>query len=199
MSCNADELKLVLVGHTSVGKTCVVRQATSGKFTEDCPPTLGASYLSKIVSYNNQDVRLQIWDTAGQERYKGMAPMYFRGAHVALVVYSVTDQVSFDALDTWIDSLKENAEPDTILFLVGNKIDMENERVISTEVGSEKARSIGAEFYEVSAKTSDGIEDLFNAIPTSYFSKHKGGVVTKDPAVNIQGGSSKGKSGGCCK
>lgn len=192
---------MVLVGHTSVGKTCVVRKATTGSFTEDSVPTLGASYVSKLVSVGSTDVRLQIWDTAGQERYKGMTPMYYRGAHVALLVYSVTEQESFDAIDSWLQSLQDSADPNIILFLIGNKCDLENERVIDTETGREKASKINANFYEVSAKTGNGIDELFQDIPKIYLEAEEGSSKKKGGSngVDIGSGSPGSEKKSCCK
>ena len=174
------ELKIVLIGNTNVGKTCVVKKATSGVFTEDTVATLGASYVSKLVNVNKTEVRLQIWDTAGQERYRGMTPMYYRGAHIALIVYSISDEKSFEGIDGWLESLQENAAPYIILFLVGKKCDIEDERAIQTETGQKKADAIGAHFYEVSAKTGYGIDDLFCDIPRVYLEKNSS-ISAKDP------------------
>jgi small GTP-binding protein len=107
------------------------------------------------------EFRVQIWDTAGQERYRGMTPMYFRGADAALLVYSVDDPQSFEAIDFWVKSLKEHGEPNVSLFLVGNKCDLEDERAVVAEEAEGKAARIGALFYEVSAQTGDRVEDVF--------------------------------------
>jgi small GTP-binding protein len=164
-------LKLVLVGNTAVGKTCIVKRAADDIFADDTSPTLGASYLSKIVVIRETTVRVQIWDTAGQERYRGMTPMYFRGAHVAIVAYSVTDLDSFEAIDSWIVSLRDNGGPNVVIFVVGNKCDNEEGRVVETARGEGKATNLKAEFYEVSAKTGDGIEDLFMDICKVYIER----------------------------
>lgn len=198
MASEPKELKIVLVGHTNVGKTCIVRQATTGVFSEDSAPTLGASYVSKLANVNGTEVRLQIWDTAGQERYKGMTPMYYRGAQTALIVYSVTDSESFESVDGWLNSLRENAEPDITLFLLANKCDCDSDRTVTTEQGQEKARSMGAHFYEVSAKTGQNIEDVFTDIPKYFLEnqspdtldKGSGGVSLDRPTAQ--------KKKGCC-
>lgn len=199
MAAEPKELKIVLVGHTNVGKTCIVRQATTGVFSEDSAPTLGASYVSKLTNVNGTDVRLQIWDTAGQERYKGMTPMYYRGAQTALIVYSVTDSESFDSVDGWLSSLRENAEPNITLFLLANKCDCEGERTVSREQGQEKAKQMGAHFYEVSAKTGDGIDDVFKDIPKFFLESQS--PSTNDPAPGIKidenNNTPSGKKG-CC-
>jgi len=195
MNPEPKELKIVLVGHTNVGKTCIVRQATTGTFSEDSAPTLGASYISKLTSVNGTDVRLQIWDTAGQERYRGMTPMYYRGAHVALMVYSISDAESFDSIDAWLTSLKENADPDILLFLVANKIDLDGERTIQRDQGANKASSIGARFYEVSAKTGQSIEELFIDIPKIFLEKE---APTLPKKLNIEENTKKTSGKGCC-
>jgi Ras-related protein Rab-5C len=198
MTVDTREMKLVLVGNTSVGKTCIAKMATTGAFADDSTPTLGATYVSKLVRLGNTEVRLQIWDTAGQERYRGMTPMYFRGAHVAIVAYAVTDSESFDGVDTWITSLRDNADAQIILFLVGNKCDLEDQRAVSSETGQKKATELSAVFYEVSAKTGDRVEDLFLDIAKSFLEK----TATKDQAKAPESlqltGTGTQPTSGCC-
>jgi Ras-related protein Rab-5C len=190
------QLKIVLVGNTGTGKTCIIRRAISGIFNASSPSTLGASYATKNVNYEGHFFKLQIWDTAGQEKYRAMAPMYYRGAHVALVVYSVADAGSFESTSTWIDSLNDSAtEPITIL-LIANKIDLQEERVVSKQGGELKARETKSRYYEVSAKTGEGIDDLFGEIPVAYLDA---GVVpvALDDGKLLAAGKPAG-SGGCC-
>ena len=196
MATEPKELKIVLVGHTNVGKTCIVRQATTGVFSEDSAPTLGASYVSKLTNVNGTDVRLQIWDTAGQERYKGMTPMYYRGAQTALIVYSVTDTESFESVDGWLSSLRENAEPNITLFLLANKCDCE--RTVSREQGVEKAKQMGAHFYEVSAKTGDGIDDVFNDIPKFFLENQTPSSTDQSTGISLNDDSGSKKEGKSC-
>ena len=191
MASTSKDLKLVLVGSAGVGKTCCVRMATTGFFDQNSNPTLGASFTAKMVKYEGQSYRLQIWDTAGQERYKSMAPMYFRGAHAALIVYSIIDKSSFDAVDEWANALRSNGEPNVKVFLAGNKLDCEEEREVSTEAGEAKAAEIGAYFAEISAKTGANIEDLFAEIPIEVLSK---GLKEETKAKITENK----KRGGCC-
>jgi Ras-related protein Rab-5C len=198
MALSSCEMKLVLVGNTSVGKTCIAKMATTGEFGEDSAPTLGASYMSKVVHVDNVEVRLQIWDTAGQERYRGMTPMYFRGAHAAIVTYSVVNAESFEGVDSWISDLRDNADPDILIFIVGNKCDLDDERVIATSNGEEKAASIRATYYEVSAKTGDRVEDLFIHVAKSYIERTKESEQVKPPDT-LQLTTPKGSAKkGCC-
>jgi small GTP-binding protein len=154
------DLKIVFVGAHGVGKTCIVKRAIIDSFDEKTPPTVGGSYHSCPIRIGQTDCRLQIWDTAGQERYRGLTPIYYRQATVAIIVYSIADQVSFDEISEWKRSLDVYAEKRTQLILVGNKADLEDQRVVSFETGEAKAREINAEFCEVSAQNGFGVEDL---------------------------------------
>ncbi|OHT10467.1 small GTP-binding protein [Tritrichomonas foetus] len=192
------EIKLVIVGNTSVGKTCIVKKATSGQFSEDSVPTLGASFISKLIEIDRKPIRVQIWDTAGQERYRGMTPMYYRGAHCAAIVFSLTDRQSFESVDGWIQSLNENAPPGTIIFLVANKVDMESDRIIQPQDGQAKADKIGAIYFEVSAKTGFGIDELFTQIPMKYLEakgRHNS-TTSNDKTVDLKSSQSNKKQ--CC-
>ena len=191
------QLKLVLVGQSSVGKTCIVKKATIGVFADDIAPTLGASFVSKTIEIDKSNVTLQIWDTAGQERYRGMTPMYYRGAHVALLVYSIIDESSFSALDSWVSSIKEEADPSIILYFAGNKCDVESQREVSYESGLEKANHYGAQFFEVSAKTGYGIEDLFTAIAKSYIDQKASVEFPNENELNLNQETKRKKK--CCK
>ena len=159
-----NEVKVVLLGQSAVGKTCLVSFFIHGKFDESALPTLGASYASKTIDIDGKKVSLQIWDTAGQERFRVLAPMYYQGANAAILCYSIIDESTFTEIDYWSGNLKDNAGQDVELFLVGNKCDLENDRIISEEQGNAKASSIGAQFFETSALTGSGIEDLFTTI-----------------------------------
>jgi small GTP-binding protein len=192
---DAISIKLVLIGNTAVGKTCIVRRAVDDVFSDDTTPTLGASYLSKLVKIGDTEVRVQIWDTAGQERYRGMTPMYFRGAHVAILAYSVTDRNSFESVDSWVASLRDNGDPSVIVFLVGNKCDVEDERAVLTAQGEEKAAELRAQFYEVSAKTGDRIEDLFIDVSKVYL--EKANLMAKPAARSVNVEAPK-KAKKCC-
>jgi small GTP-binding protein len=177
----ACEVKLVLVGNTSVGKTSIVRTAITGSFVSDSASTLGASYSTKSFQIEGRTVRLQIWDTAGQEKYRGMTPMYYHNAHIAVVVYSVTERETFAAVDAWVKSLRDNADAGIVVFVVANKVDLAGERAVNAEEGAAKAAEYGAEFAEVSAKTAFGIGDLFTAFPHTYIERQ--GSQRPQPAV----------------
>jgi small GTP-binding protein len=192
------EIKVILVGNTSVGKTCIVKRGNAGVFDDETVPTLGAAYLPKTLVVDQTEVHLHIWDTAGQERYRGMAPMYFRGAHVAVLVYSICDIQSFNGVDKWIESLQENADASILKFLVANKIDLEDERIVTVEAGMAKAESVNARFHEVSAKTGYGIDDFFHDVAGLYLEQKAPAGVALPEQVQLDAGTRSPKKKKCC-
>jgi small GTP-binding protein len=186
------DVKVVLVGAASVGKTCIVKRGTTGLFDAGSQPTLGASYTSKVVD----NARLLIWDTAGQERYHGITHMYYRNVVAAIIVYSIADHETFAQLDLWEASLRDNTTGNVLLFLVGNKCDLEDERQVAIDEGQSRATAMGATFCEASAKTGIGIEELFVTIATQSLEKGSLGVATTALPLEGEGGEQSDKK--CC-
>ena len=193
---NQIDVKLILVGTQSVGKTCIVQKLVTGKFSEDERPTLGAAYFPMSINIGNKEVRLQIWDTAGQERYRGMTPMYYRDAKVALIVYSVGSSDSFKEVEDWYDSLRNHADSNIQIYLVGNKIDLDDQEV-SQEEGEKKAKDIGAFFYSVSAKTGEGVLDMFNDIAKAAINADSQPKTSTETKINLNDKNPK-QSKKCC-
>jgi small GTP-binding protein len=165
------DVKVVLVGSARVGKSSIVHQYMNGFFSHSQRPTLGVAYSTRTVTVDSRVVHLQIWDTGGAEKYRSMTPMYYHKAKVALVIYSVTDSLGFGDVNMWMDSPSNHADRNIILFLVANKIDLVNERVIPRGRGQERAEQYGATYVEVSAVTGRGIEDLFAEVPRRFCEK----------------------------
>lgn len=157
-------LKVFFVGDTQVGKSAILNRFVQGSYSDDLHATIGAALSTQIVNLSTGPVRLQLWDTAGQEKYRSLSPLYFRGAHVAVIVFDVTQQSSADGLNSWIAEVADQAPPHIPLYIVGNKVDLVEERCISTEQGEEIAKQFGAKYVETSAKSGDGISTLFNEI-----------------------------------
>mmetsp|Transcript_13342 Transcript_13342/g.22517 ORF Transcript_13342/g.22517 Transcript_13342/m.22517 type:complete len:211 (+) Transcript_13342:577-1209(+) len=159
-------VKLVLLGHSGVGKSCIVLRFVRGQFDQNSKVTIGASFLSQTVSLQDSTtVKFEIWDTAGQERYASLAPLYYRGASAATVVYDITNAESFQKARFWVKELQKHANPGIVIALVGNKSDLTDRR----EVPFEEAQAFAeanqmAMFIETSAKTADNINELFTSI-----------------------------------
>lgn len=167
MNTNMTSLKLVLLGEAAVGKSSIVLRFVSNDFSENKEPTIGAAFLTQRVTINEHTVKFEIWDTAGQERFASLAPMYYRNAQAALVVYDITKPQSFIKARHWVKELQEQASKDIIIALVGNKIDvLENgkERSVSREEAEKLAEEENLLFFETSAKTGENITDVFLAI-----------------------------------
>lgn len=155
------EIKVCLLGDTGVGKSCLVLRFVSDRFDDRSKPTIGASFMSKMFVADEQVYKFQIWDTAGQERYRSLAPLYYRDASAAVVVYDITNQGSFYALQDWIKEIKRYGPGECVVAIAGNKCDLEDQREISTESAREYAESVEAIFAETSALSSRNVQELF--------------------------------------
>jgi len=157
--------KLVLLGESAVGKSSIVLRFVRNDFDDYRESTIGAAFLSQTTTLENgQQIKFEIWDTAGQERYKSLAPMYYRSARVAVVVYDITSDASLEKAKAWIKELQRQADPNIIICLAGNKADLTDRREVSTEAAQNYASEENALFYETSAKSGEGVTEMFNAI-----------------------------------
>jgi len=158
------QYKLVLLGETSVGKSSLVIRFVKGQFHEYQESTIGAAFLTQTVVVGDYTVKFEIWDTAGQERYHSLAPMYYRGAAAAIVVYDITSAPSFGRAKTWVKELQRQGSQDVVIALAGNKVDREAERKVSADEARKYAEENGLAFIETSAKTNINVRELFLAI-----------------------------------
>ena len=156
--------KLVLLGDASAGKSCLVVRFCRGEFYEYQEPTIGAAFMTQTVPLKDHTIKFEIWDTAGAERFRSLAPMYYRGAAAAVVVYDVTSQESFDGAKRWIAELKSLHAAQVIVALAGNKVDLEASRQVSKDVAAAYARDQGILFLETSAKTGLNVHEIFKEI-----------------------------------
>jgi small GTP-binding protein len=158
------EVKVVVLGDTGVGKSSLVLRFATGNYRPYSESTIGASFMSKIIQTRTGSVKFQIWDTAGQEKYRSLAPMYYRGAAAAIVVYDITRVDTFKTLRSWVDELRAQGPKDISIAVAGNKADMSDAREIDTKTGKEFAEEIGAIFMETSAKDSLNVDEIFVGI-----------------------------------
>ncbi|CAK7325421.1 unnamed protein product [Dovyalis caffra] len=155
-------VKLVLLGDSGVGKSCIVLRFVRGQFDPTSKVTIGASFLSQTIALQDSTtVKFEIWDTAGQERYAALAPLYYRGAAVAVIVYDITSPETFNKAQYWVKELQKHGSADIVMALVGNKADLNEKREVPTQDGIDYAEKNGMFFIETSAKTADNINQLF--------------------------------------
>ncbi|CAD6209591.1 unnamed protein product [Miscanthus lutarioriparius] len=154
--------KLVLLGDSGVGKSCIVLRFVRGQFDPTSKVTVGASFLSQTLALEDSTiVKFEIWDTAGQERYAALAPLYYRGAAAAIVVYDITSPESFSKAQYWVKELQKHGSPGIVMVLVGNKADLHDNRSVSLQDAQDYAEKNNMFFIETSAKTADNINQLF--------------------------------------
>nr|CAH8846098.1 unnamed protein product [Trichobilharzia regenti] len=174
-------LKFLIIGNAAAGKTCLMRWFIDGKLKQDPPHTIGVEFGTKILRVDSKSVKLQIWDTAGQERFQCITRSYYRGAACALVVYDITDRESFNAVNTWISSVRDLALPNLTIILIGNKVDLEaSGREVSEMEGKQCAIDNGAQtFLETSAKNGVNVLEAFTAAVRSVLEQ-----IQNDPNPN---------------
>lgn len=158
------QFKLVLLGESAVGKSSLVLRFVKGQFHEYQESTIGAAFLTQTVMLDDITVKFEIWDTAGQERYHSLAPMYYRGAQAAIVVYDITNQETFARAKTWVKELQRQASPNIVIALAGNKSDLAAKRMVDHDEAYAYADENGLLFMETSARTAMNVTDIFLAI-----------------------------------
>ncbi|XP_046577638.1 ras-related protein Rab-37-like isoform X1 [Haliotis rubra] len=168
-SCQSSEFqascKVMLIGDSGVGKTCLLVRFKDGTFLSGSfISTVGIDFRNKVVDVEGTKVKLQIWDTAGQERFRSITHAYYRDAHALLLLYDVTNKASFDNIRAWLAEINEYAQEDVVIMLLGNKADIAGERVIRREDGERLAKEYGVAFMETSAKTGMNVELAFMAV-----------------------------------
>jgi small GTP-binding protein len=181
------QFKLVLLGESSVGKSSLVLRFVKGQFHEFQESTIGAAFLTQTVQIDDTTVKFEIWDTAGQERYHSLAPMYYRGAQAAIVVYDISNKETFQKAQTWIKELQRQANPNIVIALAGNKLDLANKRAVSYEEAKQYADETSLLFMETSAKTAANVMDIFTSIAKK---------LPKNEANETGGNNGSGRGGG---
>lgn len=138
--------KIIIIGDSNVGKSNILSRYTKDQFQGNSKATVGVELGTKFVKVEGVGAKLQIWDTAGQERYRSLTSSYYKGCHGCFIVYDITNEQSFESINTWYEQAVKEAGKDVSIILVGNKCDLENERKVSKEKGEEKAKTMNASF-----------------------------------------------------
>lgn len=189
-------VKLLLIGDSGVGKSCILLRFSDDSFTNNFITTIGIDFKIKKIFLDNKAVKLQIWDTAGQERFRTITSAYYRGAMGILLVYDVTDELSFNNIRNWMRNIEQHATEGVSKILVGNKCDMEDhKRKVSFAKGKALADEYGIQFIETSAKNNAHIEEVFHAISRDVLRRLKDqGEQPAQPTLQVGKPSKQAKS-----
>uniref|UniRef100_A0A8C1SJB8 small monomeric GTPase n=1 Tax=Cyprinus carpio TaxID=7962 RepID=A0A8C1SJB8_CYPCA len=152
--------KLLLIGDSGVGKTCLLFRFSEDAFNTTFISTIGIDFKIRTIELDGKKIKLQIWDTAGQERFRTITTAYYRGAMGIMLVYDITNEKSFDNIKNWIRNIEEHASSDVERMILGNKCDMNDKRQVSKERGEKLAIDYGIKFLETSAKSSTNVEEV---------------------------------------
>jgi small GTP-binding protein len=187
--------RTVTIGDSSVGKTSIVNKFIRDRFDSSEKNTVGALYDAFTEEIDGRAVEIQIWDTAGQEQYRSLTPVYFRSAAAALLVFDLSNRPSFEHLDDWVTSFRSSSSDRAILFLVGNKSDLAENRMISEEEAKEWADNHSCSYTETSARSGSGIAQLFKAVAATLAGNHLHEIEAR--VVRPKSASERGNEG-CC-
>ena len=165
--------KIIIIGDSSVGKSCLALKATKGTFDSLYTPTVGFEFLTFFVKIEDSNIKLQIWDTCGQEVYRSLIGSFYRNSSLAIIVYSIDNLNSFNNIETWLNELKTKGNPDITIFLVGNKADLEDKREITKEMANDTCDSHNIKFFlETSAKTGFNVKNIFIEAAKVLYEQH---------------------------
>ncbi|CAM9422920.1 unnamed protein product [Ectocarpus fasciculatus] len=207
--------KVVLIGDSGVGKSNLLSRFTRNEFNLESKTTIGVEFATKSIQVDAKTIKAQIWDTAGQERYRAITSAYYRGAVGALLVYDISKHVTFENVERWLKELRDHAEPNIVVMLVGNKSDLRHRRAVPTEDAMLFAENNNLAFIETSALDATGVEEAFRQILSEiyrlmsrkniYADGAPGPAIPAGQTVSVTAeNSDKQKSGkaasaGCCK
>ena len=190
--------KILTIGESGVGKTCILRRFVENKFLKNHLATIGIDFKTKTLNINDQEIKLKIWDTAGQERFRNITNQYYKGADGIVLVFDVTDEASFEKIKDWMDQILSNTNKDEIcLVLLGNKCDVEAAtRSIKPEQGRELANELNINYFETSALSGYNIKEAFETLTIDIMKKKKIGSGNNDN-IDLKKNKKK-KDSDCC-
>lgn len=194
--------KLLLIGDSGVGKSCLLLRFADDTYTESYISTIGVDFKIRTIELDGKTIKLQIWDTAGQERFRTITSSYYRGAHGIIVVYDVTDQESYENVRNWLQEIERYANENVNKLLVGNKCDLTSKKVVDYSTAKELADHLGIPFLETSAKNATNVEQAFMTMAAEIKNRMQTVPNTQGntpTGININPKTSgKQPSGGCC-
>ncbi|KAJ6928072.1 ras-related protein RABA2a [Populus alba x Populus x berolinensis] len=212
MARRADEeydylFKVVLIGDSGVGKSNLLSRFTRNEFCLESKSTIGVEFATRTLQVEGRTVKAQIWDTAGQERYRAITSAYYRGALGALLVYDVTKPTTFENVSRWLKELRDHADSNIVIMLIGNKTDLKHLRAVATEDAQSYAEKEGLAFIETSALEATNVEKSFQTILSEIYriiskkslsSEESAPASIKDGKTIVVGGPEPNTKKTCC-
>uniref|UniRef100_A0A0C9RP76 TSA: Wollemia nobilis Ref_Wollemi_Transcript_6127_1229 transcribed RNA sequence n=1 Tax=Wollemia nobilis TaxID=56998 RepID=A0A0C9RP76_9CONI len=199
--------KVVLIGDSGVGKSNLLSRFTRNEFCLESKSTIGVEFATRTVQVEGKTIKAQIWDTAGQERYRAITSAYYRGAVGALLVYDITKPTTFDNVGRWLKELRDHADSNIVIMLVGNKSDLKHLRGVATEDAQSFAEREGLSFLETSALEATNVEKAFQTIlaeihriisKKALASEEAAGTGIKEGKTIVVAESDNNSKKGCC-
>ncbi|KAG0209206.1 Ras- protein Rab-11A [Mortierella sp. GBA30] len=200
--------KVVLIGDSGVGKSNLVSRFTRNEFNLESKSTIGVEFTTRSIQVDTKTIKAQIWDTAGQERYRAITSAYYRGAVGALLVYDIAKHATYENVGRWLKELRDHADTNIVIMLVGNKSDLRHLRAVPTDEAKQFAAENGLSFIETSALDSSNVELSFQRILTEIYRivsnkalENSGDVIRPTGGETINVNPSAGNAnaaGGCC-
>jgi len=191
--------KLVLIGDSGVGKSCLLLRFADDTYTESHISTIGVDFKIRTIQLDGKTIKLQIWDTAGQERFRTITSSYYRGAHGIIVVYDTTDSETYEHVKTWLHEIDRYASENVNKLLVGNKSDLTSKRQVETEAAKEFADSVNIPFLETSAKNATNVEDAFMTMAGEIKKRMASAPsMTEGKKITVSNKTESVKSSSCC-
>ncbi|KAK8658698.1 hypothetical protein V6N13_036898 [Hibiscus sabdariffa] len=176
--------KVVLIGDSGVGKSNLLSRFTRNEFCLESKSTIGVEFATRTLQVEGRTVKAQIWDTAGQERYRAITSAYYRGALGALLVYDVSKPITFENVSRWLKELRDHADSNIVIMMIGNKTDLKHLRAVATEDGQSYAEKEGLSFIETSALEATNVEKAFQTILSEIYRKiSKKSLSSDEPAT----------------
>lgn len=192
-----NDLKMILVGNSGVGKTNLINSLIGEKFQAITLATASSTYVEKKITIDNKLYVAEIWDTAGQEKFNSLTKIFIKGAKIVLFVYDITQRKSFEEIDFWVKTVNQVLEEKPVIGLAGNKKDLYLKEDVNNEEGNEKAEKMGAIFKLTSAKEGFGISELFEELMKEYIRRVENGEIKPHKSYNLEKGNSN-KKNKCC-
>ena len=157
-------IKIIILGSSSVGKTCILQRGFENEFNQNALSTIGIDFKTKFFKFDDTKIKVNYIDTAGQEKFRAISVNYLKGTDGVILVFDITNKETFDLLETWLNELKDTNKSDVSKVLIGNKCDLVNERQVDAEEAKSLAENINCNYYEASAKTGQNINEALDEI-----------------------------------